>query len=144
MSNVRIEKMKESDLEEVAKIFCTVFNEEGENWTEESSKSHVVQNYFGEAHFVAKENNNIIGMIMGIPLTRELGTEILIDSLVVLREYRGKGIGKKLFSKILEYAKKEKYKGVRFLANPEFNSFKWYKKMKYKESGWVELFKEIE
>lgn len=144
MNDFKIEKMNESDLSEVAKIFCTVFSEEGENWDEENSLKRVTDNFQSDAHYVARVDGKIVGMIMAMPVTLELTTALLVDSFVVLKEYRGKGIGKELWKNVEEHAKRNEYKSVRLFAHPKWNSYNLYMKIGYQPSGWVELFKEIE
>jgi len=144
MNDIKIEKMNKADLNEVAKILCTVFNEEGENWNEENSLKRVEGSFQDDGHYVARVDGRIVGMVMSMPVALELDTVLLVDMLVVLREYRGKGIGRKLWESIESYAKEKGYKSVRLFANPNWDSYNLYIKLGYQPSGWVELFKEIE
>lgn len=143
MNDVEIIKMQELDLKEVAEVFRTVFNEEGENWDERNSLKRIQENFHGNAHYVSKVNGRIVGMVMAIPATLELDSVLVVDSLVVLKEYRGQGIGKGLWEYIEKYAKEKGYKSVRLFANPKWDSYQMYTKLGYKPSGWIELFKEV-
>lgn len=134
-------KMEKSDLKEVGEIFYNTFNSVGEPWTKVTSQQYVKENYHGDCHFVALLDKKIIGMLMAIPLTREKGTELFIDSIVVLPEYQKTSIGKKLWKKANVYAKDNHFTGIRLLTNPQLESFNWYKKMGYKKSGWIEVYK---
>ncbi len=136
-------KMTEYDIKDVAHVFMTSFNHVGEQWTFETALAHVSQNFFGNAHWVAKENDKIVGFIMGIILTREHGTELFIDSVAVLPEYRGRRVGSGLWSLAEQYVSEQKLHGIRLLANQTLKSFEWYTQMGFTKSGWVELEKSL-
>jgi predicted N-acetyltransferase YhbS len=143
MENINIELMTKDDLNQVADIFLSVFNTLGEKWERESVIKHVNENFVGDCHFIAKADNQILGFVMAIPLTREKGTELFIDSIAVLPDYQHKGIGQQLWNRIEMSAKEGKYTGVRLLANKQLESFNWYTSLGYQESGWVEVYKEL-
>jgi ribosomal protein S18 acetylase RimI-like enzyme len=140
-STVKIEQMSEKNLEEVAELFNTVFNEVGEKWSIETALEHVIQNYSGGAHWIAVKEGEIIGFLMGITMTREPGLELFIDSLAVNKNNRRQGIGKRLWEEAQKYVKEKRLAGIRLMANPNVQSFNWYKKMGFIESGWIEVFK---
>ncbi len=141
--DVTIRKMEKTDLQAVSQLFREVFNSEGENWSDKTATSHVEQNFFGDSHWVAEKGNKIVGFLMGIVLTREKGEELFIDSVVVDKSVQGNGIGKELWSRAEMFVKENKLKGIRLLANPQFDSYNWYKKMGYNESEWIELYREF-
>jgi ribosomal protein S18 acetylase RimI-like enzyme len=140
---MRIEIMQKDDFAEVAEVFRTTFNGLREDWSRESALGHVEQNFFGDAHWVAKENEKIIGFLIGIVLVREAGPELFIDSIAVLPEHQAQGVGAKLWQKAEEFTKQNNFKAIRLQANPALPSYAWYQKMGFSESGWVELFKKI-
>ena len=141
MDDVTILNMTDGDLPELSRIFYQSFNDVGERWSEGTATQHDKENFFGECHFIAKINNQIIGYIMGIPLTREQGLELFIDTVTVLPQYQKQGIGSRLWQTMLDHAKEKKYVAIRLLTNPNLHSFDWYKKMGYQQSGWVEIYK---
>lgn len=143
MSNVRITTMIDDEIDEVTDVFLAVFNHVGEGWTREAARKHIKENFFDTCHFVARYDDKILGFIMAIPLTRENGREVFIDSIAVLPEYQHTGIGKMLWDTLNAYALENKCIGIRLLANRKLKSFDWYSKMGYRESGWIELFKEV-
>lgn len=73
MAEFSIRQMKKSDLGSVGKLFKDVFNTEGEEWSAETAAAHVKQNFFGNSHWVAIQENEVIGFLMAIVLTREKG-----------------------------------------------------------------------
>lgn len=143
MSEVIIEVMKKDDLKEVSIAFMKVFNSVGEHWTLEIAKKHIESNFFGDFHFVAKKDNQIIGFIMGFPLIFEQGESLFVDAIAVLEDFQKEGVGSLLWKKMESHARKNNYSTVRLLSNPKLNSFNWYKEMGYEKSGWVEVFKKI-
>ncbi|OGK13253.1 hypothetical protein A3A93_00545 [Candidatus Roizmanbacteria bacterium RIFCSPLOWO2_01_FULL_38_12] len=55
-----------------------------------------------------------------------------------------KSVGEKLSRETAKkYAKDNKFINIRLLTNPHLNSFVWYKKMGFIESGWIEVFKAV-
>lgn len=134
--------MERIDLVDVGLLFKKVFNSEGEEWSYENARKHVDQNFLGDAHWVAQDADIIVGFLIGIVLTREKGDELFIDSICIEQTYQNQGIGKRLWETAVEYVRKKGLKGIRLLANPNLKSYKWYKEMGYKESEWVELFKQ--
>lgn len=55
--------------------------------------------------FVAKHNGNTVGMATLGTYTTPTGKKAWIEDVVVAKEQRGKGIGRKLIEYIIEYAK---------------------------------------
>ncbi|MBI5097862.1 MAG: GNAT family N-acetyltransferase [Nitrospirae bacterium] len=57
--------------------------------------------------FVAEKDNEIIGMcsIQTLISTAEGGAAGLLEDLIVLREYRGKGVGSKLLSEVIKWCR---------------------------------------
>lgn len=143
MDKVKIELMTEAHLDDVAKVFMAAFNAVGEDWSYETARQNISENFFEDVHFVAKIDDQIVGFIMGIPLTREKGLELFLSSVAILPEYQHQGIGKLLWEKMVSLVKEKKYVGIRLLTNPHLKSFKWYKEMGFKESGWIEVFNEL-
>lgn len=143
MDNIKIERMAEADIKEVSTVMRTVFNEQGDDWSEEISLQEVQENFQGDANFVARDGERIVGSVIAYPISIESERGMYVDTFVVLGEYRGKGVGKLLWNKVEEYAKKNSYKFINVLANPKWSSYDLYKRMGFKESGWVDLYKRV-
>lgn len=141
--SVAIRLMKTEDLERVAEIFLAAFNGVGEHWSRETALQHICESFFDQFHYVAMSDREIVGFILAIPLIREKGKELFIDTIAVLPEFQNKGIGKMLWEKITVEAKNNNLVGIRLLSNPHLASFNWYKKIGFKESGWIEVFNKI-
>ncbi len=144
MNNVVIDLMDEKDLDEVAKVFVEVFNDAGENWTIDIAQEHVEKNFFGDCHFVARIEGEIVGFVIAMPLIFERGLSMFVDAVGVLPKYQRKGIGTLLWKKMNVHVEAiGEYDAIRLLTHPDFRSFEWYKKMGYEKSGWVEVFKKV-
>ena len=141
--NIRVELMNEEQINEVAKVFVESFNDVGEQWSIENATQNIKEGFFGECHYVALVEDKIVGFILAIPLTRELGLELFVASVAVLPDYQKHGVGKMLWNKVESYGKENKYAAIRLLTNPNLKSYEWYKEMGFKESDWIEVFKEI-
>ena len=141
--NIQIELMKEEQLDDVANIFLSSFNDLGEGWTFETSRKNIEEGFFGDCHYVARIDGKIVGFILAIPLTRELGQELFVSSIAILPEFQNQGIGKQLWDKMESFGKENKFVAIRLLTNPHLKSFDWYKEMGFEESGWIEAFKKI-
>ena len=136
--------MKKSDLDQTAKVFHLAFNDAGENWPVANAKKHVEENFLGgKCHFVAVIDNKIVGLLLGITSTREPGKEIFLDTIAVLPRWQNKGIGERLWQRMIKFLKTNKFTGIRLTANREFKSFNWYRQKGFKESGWIEVYKKI-
>lgn len=72
---------------------------------------------FGSNHvwgaFVAEHNGKIIGLsLYYIRYSTWKGRRLYLEDLIVHEPYRGKGIGKLLLDRTIEYAKEKKYSGM--------------------------------
>ena len=85
-----------------------------------ANKNNVVCDYVS---FVAKENDNIVGIITG----RSYYKEIHISDLIVLEQYRNKKIGSKLIEKVEEYYKNKGFENIN-LTTYDFQAPKFYQK----------------
>lgn len=87
-----------------------------------ANKNNVVCDYVSFS-FVAKENNNIVGIITGHSYYKE----IHISDLIVLEQYRNKKIGSKLIEKVEEYYKNKGFENIN-LTTYDFQAPKFYQK----------------
>lgn len=141
MEDISVRKFGESDLKEIIEVFKKTFRNIGEDWSDSSSLQHVKENINDNYCYLAEVNGNVVGMMLASIQTRVKGPELFIDTFAVLPEYQKKGIGQKLMDISHKIVKDEGLVGISLLANPELESFDWYKKEGMKESGWVELYK---
>lgn len=67
---------------------------------------------FSNTFFVYEEEGKIVGFIVGFPNTAKPG-EFWLYQVGINPEFRGKGIGSKLFARLIGQAKSEGYKCMR-------------------------------
>lgn len=87
-----------------------------------ATKNGVVCNY-QPFNFVAKEDNKVIGIITGHSYYKE----VHIGDLIVLEEYRSRGIGSKLVQAVLDYYKDKEFENIN-LTTYGFQALEFYKK----------------
>lgn len=139
---VEIRNLSQNDIPECAKIFYEIFgpNGCGESWTPDTCLKQVEENSTHKEYcFVATEGEKIIALILAFPITREMNTDIFIDTLGVLSSFQGQHIGSRLLKKVSDLGKDNGAKYIRLLANKKFISYDWYASKGMKPSGWVEL-----
>jgi GNAT superfamily N-acetyltransferase len=133
---MKILKATKKELKEIANVFSIVYSEEpyNEKWLH-SHAIKKIEKYFNEGIiFIAKENQKIIGAIIGHLIIWDKYLNGFGDEFFVLKEYRNKNVGKKLALKLENYFKKNKVKYFVINANPKSKAFKIYQKNGFKES----------
>ena len=85
-------------------------------------KNGIVCNY-SPFSFVAKENNNFVGLIKGHSYYKE----IFISDLIVLEKYRNQHIGTELIKTVEDYFKDKGFDNIN-LTTYEFEAVEFYKK----------------
>ena len=91
-----------------------------------AAKNDVVCNY-KSFNFVAKEDENIVGIITG----HSYYNEVHISDLIILEEYRNRHIGSKLIEAVENYFKNKEFKNIN-LSTYEFQAPEFYKKCGFK------------
>ena len=89
-------------------------------------KNGVTCNY-KSFNFVAKEDDKIVGIIMGHSYYKE----VYIDDLIVLEEYRNKHIGTKLIETVENYFENKGFENIN-LTTYKFQAPEFYKKCGFK------------
>ena len=110
---------KENLNEELYKMIDTEFNKY-------ATKNGVTCNYT-PFNFVAKENDEIIGIITGHSYYKE----VHISDLIVYEQYRNKHIGTKLMKAVEEHFKNKGFENMN-LTTYEFQAPEFYKKCGFK------------
>ena len=87
------------------------------------TKNGVVCN-FTPFSFIAKENDEIIGAIIGFTCY----SEVYIDDLVVMENHRGKKVGTQLIHAVEEYFKDDGFNNIN-LCTSEFQAPQFYEKV---------------
>lgn len=90
--------------------------------------------------FVAKENNTIIGFALFYTrYSTWKGCRLYLEDFIVTETYRGKGVGKLLFERVIKEAKENNYNGMCWQVldwnEPAINFYNKYQA--YIENGWL-------
>jgi ribosomal protein S18 acetylase RimI-like enzyme len=125
-SEIEIRFIKNWSEEEIVKLYKT-----GGWWKECYDKSQIknlIKGSFCFAVVIDKKTENTIGM--GRVLSDGI-SDAYIQDLVILPEYRKKGIGNKLISSLVDYCKSKGIYWIALISEP--NQEKFYKKIGFKE-----------
>ena len=90
--------------------------------TEYDNENNVKYN-FKKFAFVARENNEQVGYVNGFSYY----SEVTINNLVVMKEFRGRGIGTRLVDYVFNYFKDKNFNNLNLVTN-EFQAPGFYKK----------------
>lgn len=135
MQNFKIRKAERKDCEAMMKLVreLAVFEKAPDEVT--VSMEHFVESGFGEnpvwEAFVTEVNEKIVGMsLFYIRYSTWKGQRLYLEDLIVTEEFRGKGLGKILFEKTIEYGKEKGYSGMIWQVldwnEPAINFYKKY------------------
>lgn len=112
-----IRKAKASDMKEVHRLICELATFEQQPEAVEIKIKDLKKDGFGKKPsfkvFLAEHDGAIIGMALIYPrYSTWKGKTIHLEDLIVQEDFRGKGVGKALYSKVLNYASKKNIKRV--------------------------------
>ncbi|KRT14060.1 GNAT family acetyltransferase [Pedobacter ginsenosidimutans] len=108
------------------------------------SLDHFIDAGFGKnpvwKAYVAEVNNTIVGFALYYTrYSTWKGCRLYLEDFIVTEEFRGKGLGKVLFEKVIEEAKNGNYSGMVWQVldwnEPAINFYNKYKA--HLESGWL-------
>ena len=106
---------------------------------------HFVESGFGEKPvwwaFVAEVDESVVGFALYyIRYSTWKGQRLYLEDILVNEPFRGKGIGKLLFDRLLEEVKEKKFSGMAWQVlewnEPAINFYKKYKGVSF-ENEWV-------
>lgn len=92
--------------------------------------------------FVIEQEHQIVGIsLFYLRYSTWKGRKLYLEDLVVTREYRGKGLGKRLLSKTIEYAREKGYHSVYWQVldwnTPAIDFYKTYNATF--DAGWINV-----
>ncbi|MBI2013811.1 MAG: GNAT family N-acetyltransferase [Candidatus Colwellbacteria bacterium] len=139
-NKVSIRRVKEGDLNLLAKLYCEVYDPKrhdvGEKWTEKSA--HKLLKYWfdrkNKLDFLAEDDGKIVGAFFTAVKPWWNGNCLYDGEIFVAPDYQGKGVGVQL-SKTLYQEAIDKYDAKYFEATTFKDSYSlnWYKKLGFKE-----------
>lgn len=140
--NIRIIPFNNCYLEEMALLFVEVYSEKGAEWNIEKAKEYLEKDYknYPEYCFIAlDENGECVGGIFCRVDPYYKGDYLFVDTIQVKEKFRGKGVAKLLFKKVIRVAKEKRIQGVHLLADQRKNFPRnWYHRIGFEPSGWIE------
>lgn len=141
MSDVAIEPAIAEDLDELSGLLGELFSEESDFRPNKEKQLRGLRLIFEQPNrgrvFVLRRDRSIVGMInlLFTISTAEGGFVILLEDLVVHKEYRGHGYGSMLLDYAIEFARQKNFKRITLLTDrPELRSQSFFRKHGFYES----------
>jgi GNAT superfamily N-acetyltransferase len=141
MSDVSIAPAIAEDLDELSSLLGELFSEESDFRPDKEKQLRGLRLIFEQPNrgrvFVLRRDHSIVGMInlLFTISTAEGGFVILLEDLVIHREYRGHGYGSMLLEHAIEFAKQKNFRRITLLTDrPELRSQNFFRKHGFYES----------
>ncbi|MEP6709569.1 MAG: GNAT family N-acetyltransferase [Verrucomicrobiota bacterium] len=146
MSDVVIEPAILEDLDELSSLLGELFAEESDFRPDREKQLRGLRLIFEQPNrgrvFVLRSNNAIVGMInlLFTISTAEGGFVILLEDLVIHKEYRGRGYGAKLLQYAIDFAKQKNFLRITLLTDrPEIRSQNFFRRHGFYESAMMPM-----
>lgn len=123
MNKPIIEQATIEDLPQLVDLLYDLFSHEGDFIPDRAKQEHGLRLILEQPSrgriFVYRWNNMILGMVnlLFTISTAEGGFVVLLEDVIVHREYRGRGVGSQLLKHAIEYAKKKEFLRVTLLTD---------------------------
>jgi GNAT superfamily N-acetyltransferase len=144
--NVVIEPATEADLDELSDLLGELFSEESDFRPNKEKQLRGLRLIFEQPNrgrvFVLRRDNAIVGMInlLFTISTAEGGFVVLLEDLVVHKEFRGHGYGSKLLQYAIDFAKQKNFLRVTLLTDrPELRSQELFRRNGFSESSMIPM-----
>jgi GNAT superfamily N-acetyltransferase len=114
--NIKIRKIEESDFAQLISLFheFAIFEKSPEKMTN-SLEQMIKEKEYLNGFVVFSDKNEIIGYAtFFFTYHTWIGKSLYMDDLYIKQEYRSAGIGSKLINKVIDFAKTEKCKKLRW------------------------------
>jgi GNAT superfamily N-acetyltransferase len=144
--NVVIEPATEADLDELSQMLGDLFAQESDFRPDKEKQLRGLRLIFEQPSrgrvFVLRQNGAIVGMInlLFTISTAEGGFVILLEDLVIHKEYQGKGYGSKLLQHAIDFAKQKNFLRVTlFTDRPENVAQEFFRHHGFVESSMIPM-----
>jgi GNAT superfamily N-acetyltransferase len=144
--HVVIEPATEADLDELSEMLGGLFAQEGDFRPDKEKQLRGLRLVFEQPSrgrvFVLRRNGAIVGMInlLFTISTAEGGFVILLEDLVVHKQYQGKGYGRKLLQHAIDFAKQKNFLRVTLLTDrPENVAQEFFRHHGFVESSMIPM-----
>ena len=142
MDNVTIRESIHDDIPLILELLYELGRQKPQKDSELEKFEKLLKNYMQDDDkkiLVAQDNDSkIIGMIsmVFLPRLNQNTLEMYVPELIVLQNYRSKGIGKKLINFSIELGKEKKCHRIRLESgNQRIESHKFYKHLGFEDSS---------
>src|SRR2546423_13839580 len=121
--NVVIEPATEADLDELSEMLGGLFNQKSDFRPDKEKQLRELRLIFEQPSrgrvFVLRSDGAIVGMInlLFTISTAEGGFVMLLEDLVVHKQYQGKGYGSRLLNHAIDFAKKKNFLRITLLTD---------------------------
>src|SRR5246127_5892960 len=146
MNHVVIEPATAEDLDELSDLLGELFSEESDFRPNKEKQLRGLRLIFEQPNrgrvFVLRKDKAIVGMInlLFTISTAEGGFVILLEDLVVHKEYQGHGYGSKLLSHAIEFAKQKNFLRITLLTDrPENVAQEFFRRHGFHESSMIPM-----
>src|SRR5690242_21745581 len=146
MSHVAIEPATAEDLDELSELLRELFSEESDFRPNKEKQLRGLRLIFEQPNrgrvFVLRRDGTIVGMInlLFTISTAEGGFVILLEDLVIHKEYQGKGYGSKLLQYAIDFAKQKNFLRITLLTDrPENVAQEFFRHHGFVESSMIPM-----
>jgi GNAT superfamily N-acetyltransferase len=146
MSDVVIEPATFEDLDELSGLLGELFSEESDFRPDKEKQLHGLRLIFEQPNrgrvFVLRRDRTIVGMInlLFTISTAEGGFVIVLEDLVVHKNFQGKGYGSQLLEYAIKFAKQKNFLRITLLTDrPELRSQSFFKRYGFFESAMIPM-----
>jgi GNAT superfamily N-acetyltransferase len=144
--HVVIEPATEADLDELSEMLGGLFSQEGDFRPDKEKQLRGLRLIFEQPSrgrvFVLRQNGAIVGMInlLFTISTAEGGFVILLEDLVIHKQYQGKGYGSKLLQHAIDFAKQKNFLRITLLTDrPENLAQEFFRHHGFVESSMIPM-----
>jgi len=142
MDGPHIEQATLEDLPHLTELLTELFTIEGDFVPDPTRQTRGLRMLLEQPNrgriFVLKQNGQILGMInlLFTISTAEGGFVIILEDLIIKKDYRGHGLGTRLLNYAMEYARKKDFKRITLLTDQgNEEAHKFYKRHGFFESA---------
>jgi GNAT superfamily N-acetyltransferase len=144
--NVVIEPATEADMDELSELLGELFAQESDFRPDKEKQLRGLRLIFEQPSrgrvFVLRRDGAIVGTInlLFTISTAEGGFVILLEDLVIHREYQGKGYGSKLLQYAIDFAKQKNFLRITLLTDrPENVAQEFFRRHGFVESSMIPM-----
>ena len=144
--HVVIEPATDADLDELSEMLGGLFSQEGDFRPDKEKQLRGLRLIFEQPSrgrvFVLRQNGAIVGMInlLFTISTAEGGFVILLEDLVIHKQYQGKGYGSKLLKHAIDFAKQKNFLRITLLTDrPENLAQEFFRHHDFVESSMIPM-----